>query len=200
MAASRRLRRLGTGTAARLPDGRSAPGGERRLDRSRRAGRSHPVRAGQRRLAAGSKSAAACSAGNQRRGVQRSRPRYRHDFAGNGARSSTAPVTLTAGPPGTVGWSERPGDIRLEVAAPSRQLLVLAESFHSGWRAEANGVAIPIVRTNGDFLGCVVDPNMKSVRFRFAPDSLRYGKLLSILGLSLLGLLAFAGNHLARQA
>ncbi len=82
--------------------------------------------------------------------------------------------------------SDIPGDIRIEVNAPGRQLLVLAESFHPGWQATADGAPIPIVRTNGDFMGCVVEPATKEIDYHFAPASLRYGRLLSILGLSLL--------------
>ncbi len=95
--------------------------------------------------------------------------------------------------------SDIPGDIRIKVAAPGRQLLVLAESFHSGWQASADGIKVPIVRTNGDFMGCVVEPGMKEIDFQFAPASLRYGLLLSILGLSLLVAVTLGGIVIRRR-
>ncbi len=86
---------------------------------------------------------------------------------------------------------DRPGDIRMQVSTPTRQLLVLAESWHCGWQAMANDKAVPVVRVNGDFLGCAIDPATTEVRFRFRPPSVRWGLLVSCLGLSFLMAVAF---------
>ncbi len=97
------------------------------------------------------------------------------------------PLELTAGVQGTAKIvADRPGDIRVVVDAPSRQLLVLAESFHAGWEATVDGQSLPVVRVNGDFMGCVVPAGQSEVRFAFRPASLRYGRWLSFLGLSLI--------------
>ncbi len=82
--------------------------------------------------------------------------------------------------------SDLPGDIALRVATPTRRLLVIAESFHPGWRATADGKSIPVLRVNGDFLGCVIEPNVTNVRLVFQPLSLWLGKLASGIGVSLL--------------
>ncbi len=97
------------------------------------------------------------------------------------------PLELQAGPPGDVQIvADRPGNIRVSVDSPGRQLLVLAESYHSGWRATADGEPLPVVRVNGDFMGCVVRPGKKEVEFRFSPASLRFGAAMSVFGLSLI--------------
>ena len=46
----------------------------------------------------------------------------------------------------------------MAVATPTRQLLVVSESYHPGWQAAVDGVPQPVLRVNGDFLGCVVGP------------------------------------------
>jgi hypothetical protein len=81
---------------------------------------------------------------------------------------------------------DRPGDIRVAVNSPSRQLLVLAESFDRGWQATINGQSRPIMRINGDFMGCIVEPGQSDAHFEFRPASLRYGRWLSVFGLGLI--------------
>ncbi|HEV2972131.1 MAG TPA: YfhO family protein [Pirellulales bacterium] len=94
------------------------------------------------------------------------------------------PVDLPAGPAGTaIIVADRPGEIRVAVDSPTRQLLVLAESYHSGWQATSGDEPRAIMRVNGDFMGCLVEPGKSEIHFRFRPASLRYGEWLSILGL-----------------
>jgi hypothetical protein len=96
------------------------------------------------------------------------------------------PVDLPAGPPGSVRLvNERPGRLELAVTAPSRQLLVVSESYHAGWQAVVNGATEPVLRVNGDFLGCVVGPGEQSVTLEFRPDSLRRGWIATTAGLGL---------------
>jgi hypothetical protein len=98
------------------------------------------------------------------------------------------PLELNPGLPGTATiLADRPGDIRVAVDSPSRQLLVLAESAHSGWQATIDGHPRPVLRVNGDFMGCVVNAGKSEIHFEFRPASLRYGRWLSILGLGLIG-------------
>ena len=73
----------------------------------------------------------------------------------------------------------------LETSASSRQLLVLTERFHSGWRAKEDDASRDAVRVYGDFLGCVVEAGTHRVTFAFAPDSARQGLQFSLAGLSL---------------
>ena len=51
-----------------------------------------------------------------------------------------------------------------------------------------------VMRINGDFLGCLVPVGHWTVEFRFAPTSLRYGRLISVCGLGLIVILAAAAT------
>ncbi len=96
----------------------------------------------------------------------------------------TRQVELSPGPPGRASiLADRPGKIRLEVEAPGRQLLVISESYHSGWRALVDGSPATLQRVNGDFIGCVVEKGSHQLEFHFRPAALVYGKLLSLAGL-----------------
>jgi hypothetical protein len=89
--------------------------------------------------------------------------------------------------PGTVSVShDLSGHLVLECYAPSRQLLVTTESFHRGWVARVDGRIAPVVRVDGDFLGCVVEPGEHSVDLLFLPRSLIVGHFISLGGLGLL--------------
>jgi hypothetical protein len=96
-------------------------------------------------------------------------------------------VALGGGTPGVARlMNDRPGRVTIDTEAPARQLLVVAESFHEGWQARVNGRDAPVVRVNGDFLGCVVGPGRETVELVFRPVSRRVGGWLSGCGLGLL--------------
>jgi hypothetical protein len=82
--------------------------------------------------------------------------------------------------------AEQPGHLVIQTDAPARQLLVIADRYHPGWRADVDGQDQPVVRVNGDFLGCVVAPGQHRVVLRFDPWSHRAGRALSLLGLVLM--------------
>ncbi len=89
--------------------------------------------------------------------------------------------------PGTaIVVSDRPGVIEIEVTAPARQVLATTESFDSGWTALAGGQRVPVVRVNGDFLGCEIEPGKHLVRLEFRPRARRVGGWLAMLGLGFL--------------
>ena len=79
-------------------------------------------------------------------------------------------------PPGKAGTAaltqHRGGQMAVKVCCSSPQLLVIAESYHPGWRCTIDGSPAPVYRVNGDFLGCVVEPGNAEVRLEFHPDSL----------------------------
>jgi hypothetical protein len=92
------------------------------------------------------------------------------------------------------------GRIRVRTACEKPQLLVLAESYHPGWKAWVEGRQRPVYRVNGDFLGCLVGPRREDVVWEFQPDSLRRGRWFSLLGVCLLpfatvGLIPGTRNH-----
>ncbi len=105
-------------------------------------------------------------------------------------------LRLLPGPPGRAELlGERNGRMVIETQAESRQLLVVADSFHPGWQAHIDGQPARVLRVNGDFLGCVVPPDRHRVEFDFRPASLRHGLyataaggglglLLTVLGLA----------------
>ena len=104
-------------------------------------------------------------------------------------------VDLVSGPPGAaVIEQDLPGRIRVATEAPTRQLLVLSESFHAGWQVTIDGEPRPLHRVNGDFMGSVVDAGHHVVRFRFAPRSYQWGVRISLA--SVAGILALALHRL----
>jgi uncharacterized membrane protein YfhO len=83
--------------------------------------------------------------------------------------------------------------LTIHTHAPTEQLLVVAESFHTGWKAKLLPSPVPgegrgarVLRVNGDYLGCVVPPGDQTVTFEFQPSSLLTGRLVSYLGLAFL--------------
>ena len=96
------------------------------------------------------------------------------------------PLPLSETPPGEARLTaQRPGRLEVAIDAPGRQLLVVSESYHSGWRAAVDGASQPVLRVNGDYLGCVVGPGKQNVLLEFRPESLRRGLLASFAGLGL---------------
>lgn len=99
------------------------------------------------------------------------------------------PLDLPASKPGTAAIvAERPGRLEIAVECPTRQLLVVAESYHRGWRAVVDGQLQEVYRVNGDFLGCAVEHGKHLVVLRFQPDSLQRGWLTTCLGLGFVSL------------
>lgn len=110
----------------------------------------------------------------------------------------THAMDLSAAPPGRATIVEdRPGSIKIEVSAPNRQLLALAESFDAGWQVAIDGRRAALERVNGDFMGCVVESGDHRAEFAFRPASLWWGKLISgtgaALGIGWLGLTLVGG-------
>jgi len=98
----------------------------------------------------------------------------------------THPIALPNSHPGTAKLTEdKPGRIRLNVAAPSQQILVVSETYHSGWKVRVDGQRVPLERVYGDFIGCVVEGGQHQVEFVFHPALLHWGRMLSLLGLAL---------------
>jgi hypothetical protein len=90
------------------------------------------------------------------------------------------------GTPGTATLVvDRPGRIDIDTDAPSRQFLILAESYHEGWRVRVDGRDARAIRVDGDFLGCVVESGMHRVSFRYRSPGFLLGMSLSGLGLLL---------------
>ena len=110
-------------------------------------------------------------------------------------------IPALAGQPGeAVIIVDRPGFIRVGVTAASRQLLVLSERYHPGWRVRSGERIGSVLRVYGDFLGCVIEPGAYEVALSFQPASLRQGKLATLAGLILLlAYLVFRLRYLSKS-
>ncbi len=103
-------------------------------------------------------------------------------------------LALPPGKPGTATLTRhRAGQMLVKVCCSSPQLLVIAESYHPGWRCSIDGSPKCVYRVNGDSLGCVVEPGNSEVCLEFHPDSLAHGRLVTLAGLGLIGLCLFTG-------
>lgn len=91
---------------------------------------------------------------------------------------------------GEVLGSEREaGWTRLDVRAPRGGFLVIADSFHPGWRARVDGREVPIRRVNGRVMGLSVPANAQRVELVFFPSALGQGFVASAFGFAGFGLL-----------
>ncbi len=81
---------------------------------------------------------------------------------------------------------DRPGFLLLDTDCESQQLLVINESFHSGWKAAVDDKTAEVLRADGDFIGIVVPAGNHRIALEFQPESLRLGRLITFLGLGLI--------------
>jgi hypothetical protein len=104
------------------------------------------------------------------------------------------PLELGGGPSGNARLiGDHPGEISVAVSTPSRQLLIITERYHPGWRAQAGETALPVIPVYGDFIGVPVEAGDHRVTVTFAPDSFIWGVRLSLASIALsLALLAAA--------
>jgi len=111
------------------------------------------------------------------------------------------PLELPSGVPGTATiLGERPGRLRVRVDCPTRQLLVVSESYHPGWHAEVDGRPLSVLPANGDFLGCVVPPGEHEVVLEFRARSLSAGLIVSYLGLAMVAAIVVGHRLQAARA
>ena len=97
------------------------------------------------------------------------------------------PLVLPAGQRGEVRVEQSsPGRITLRAQVPSRQLLVVAQNNHPGWRATIDGRPTAVWPVYGDFMGCIVPAGEHDVQLTFRPVSLKNGIVLSASGLGLM--------------
>lgn len=96
--------------------------------------------------------------------------------------SATLPPSAS---PGGASWS-RPSPSRIDVRAEGPGVLIIAESYDSGWRASINGGAVKVYPANLTFLAVLL-PNAgrQLVQLDFQPAGLSTGIALSALGVAL---------------
>jgi hypothetical protein len=120
------------------------------------------------------------------RGMQ-SQPLYLYENLG------ARPYARFAGPPDPSARVQleraSPGSLALRAEVAQRALLVVAETFHPGWRVRIDGRSATPLQVNQALLGTWIEPGAHRVELRFVPLHFELGLGLSALGLaSLLGL------------
>ena len=79
--------------------------------------------------------------------------------------------------------------IEVRTSSLSDGFLALSDVIYPGWRASVDGEDAPVYAANHLFRGVYVPAGDHTVVFQFAPDSLRQGLLLTVLGIALAALL-----------
>jgi len=92
-----------------------------------------------------------------------------------------------------------PTRIRLETACDRPAFLATSESSYPGWQATVNGVAAPLLMTNGAFRGLFVGAGKNRIEMTYHPRALRSSLGLSIAAL-LLTLLALTRRRPADRS
>ncbi|MBX7212587.1 MAG: flippase [Thermoflexales bacterium] len=134
--------------------------------------------------------------------VQTRDPRRLAVFEGGGA-----PTTGTPSEPGPATiTSYRNNEVWIDVPAGEGRWLILTDSAFAGWRAMVRSTDagdntftdLDIQRVNGNFRAVKLEASATplTIRFRYAPDSLRIGAFASFIGL--VSLLALATLYLWR--
>ncbi|MDD4034918.1 MAG: YfhO family protein [Candidatus Cloacimonetes bacterium] len=86
-----------------------------------------------------------------------------------------------------------------DLATDKNSLLVLSEIYYpAGWKAYLNGIEIPIIPVNYVLRGLQIPAGEHKLELKFAPESYRQSKTLSLagLGITILALLAGFGLQL----
>jgi hypothetical protein len=87
---------------------------------------------------------------------------------------------------GDIQWVEKsPNRIRLQVQSGGEALLVLAENWYPAWRAEVNGVEVPVLRANHSLRAIPVPPGETEVEVFFDARTLAGPFLLSLASLAI---------------
>ena len=90
--------------------------------------------------------------------------------------------------------------VGLEVEASAPALLVLAEAYHSGWRARVNGIPQAVLPADCILRAVAVPAGRSTVELEFHDPALRRGLVLSLLSLVAAGALLGLGLWPSRSA
>jgi hypothetical protein len=86
--------------------------------------------------------------------------------------------------------AHQPEEVRLRLPGGKPGLLVLADRYEAGWRAQVDGREATVYRANGLFRAVAVGPGDREVRFFYDPPAVRVGAAISLvtaLGLAVAG-------------
>jgi hypothetical protein len=91
------------------------------------------------------------------------------------------------------------GSMRARVSAPGEGTLLVREGYARGWTARLDGVAVPVHREAGRYLGVRVPAGLHDVALAYRPPGLRAALAVSLVAALLLGLLwRRSGRELTR--
>ncbi|MHB9091922.1 MAG: YfhO family protein, partial [Chloroflexota bacterium] len=108
-----------------------------------------------------------------------------------------AAVRLPATPPATAAKAAvsayRANEVVVTVDSPANGLLVLADSYFPGWKADVDGESVEILRADANFRAVPVPAGQHEVVFKYRPNSLIAGGFTTLVGgAALLLVLVFA--------
>jgi hypothetical protein len=78
-----------------------------------------------------------------------------------------------------------PERVVLRTTSSTAGLLLLSDAYYPGWQATVDNQATPIYQANALFRGLMVPAGQHEVVFTFRPASVRTGRTVSLLGISL---------------
>ncbi len=81
-------------------------------------------------------------------------------------------------------------ELSIKVSTNKEGILFIPEYFDKYWRAEVNGVSVPIYRAFGSFRAVSVTAGESLVRMYYTPDKFYYGRNISMITVS--GLLLYS--------
>jgi len=120
------------------------------------------------------------------------------DSAREDLRESDAAVrfrTLQEENPITLGDRSNPNRKILDVEVHRAALLVIAETWHPGWRAEVNGKAAQVWQVNYLQQGLWLEPGAHHVELRFAPEDIHWGAAISAGSFGIIAFAALLGRR-----
>ena len=85
-----------------------------------------------------------------------------------------------------------PEEAVLEVGLDSPGVVVLADVDYPGWELAIDGTPAPIYRVNGVMRGAAVSSGSHRLVYKYAPQSFKIGRIVSIAGLAALIFLILA--------
>ena len=103
------------------------------------------------------------------------------------AQSAISPIGVWPSPVDDVGYS--PNEVRVTATPTEPAWLVLADSYFPGWKAyvrpagapDSAEQSAPIELVDGNFRGVRLQPGSWLVRFRYSPDSVKLGGIISLI-------------------
>jgi uncharacterized membrane protein YfhO len=69
--------------------------------------------------------------------------------------------------------------VAIDVDAPAGGYLVLTDSYDPSWRAQIEGVEVPVLRADGMFRAVQLQPGARRVVFSYQPVSVSLGATIS---------------------